>query len=59
MEAQLTCGFELLAQFANIDDVAEGHFVRSINHCESGAGLGKVLPDELKHEEFVEIGIEQ
>ena len=31
----------------------------AIDEGECGAGFGEMLPDELEHEELVEVGIEQ
>ena len=58
-EAKLARGFELLAQLRDADDFAQAHRSGAIDEREGGARAGEMLPDELEHEELVEIGVEQ
>ena len=58
-ETQLARGFKLLAQLCEADDFAQAHRRGAIDERECGAGAGEMLPDELEHEELVEIGVEQ
>ena len=52
-------GLELLAQLLDADDFAEAHGGRAVDQGESCVRLRKMLPDELEHQEFVEISVEQ
>ena len=47
------------ASSSNIDDVAQGYSVERLIEREMWRGSGEMLPDELKHQELVEIGVEQ
>ena len=58
-ESQLTGGFELLAKLRNANDFAKADRGSAIDEREGGAGAGKVLPDELEHQQLVEVSIEQ
>ncbi len=39
--------------------VAEADVDGAVDEREGGAGRGEMLPDELEHEELVEVGVEQ
>src|SRR5580692_6793511 len=59
MEAQLSGFFQLFAQLLNVDDVTQTHRARTIEQSERGLGRAKMLPDELEHQQLVEIRIQQ
>ena len=59
MEAEAAGFFELLAKFVDGDDVAEADGGAAIEESEGGLGGGEVFPDELEHEEFIEVGVEE
>src|ERR1700679_3777763 len=59
MEAEPAGVFELLAEFVEDDDVAEADCGGAVLECKAGARAGEMLPDELEHEDLVEVGIEE
>jgi hypothetical protein len=59
MKAQLFCGFQLLPQLRHVHNIAQPHGTRTIEQSEGGMNGRKALPDELQHQQFVEIGIQQ
>lgn len=59
MKAAFAGLFELGAEFFDIDEIGEADMEGTIDEGKRGAGLAEMLPDELEHEEFVEIGVEQ
>lgn len=50
---------ELLAKLAGIDEIGETDLGGAIDEGKRGAGRREVLPDELEHEQLVEVGIQQ
>ena len=59
VEAQLARRLKLLAKFTDIDDVAQRNVVGAIHQRECGARFLEMLPDELEHQQLVEVGVEQ
>ncbi len=59
VKAQLARGLELLAELVEVDEMTERNSRAAIGEGEFGVGFGEMLPDELEHEELVEVGIEQ
>ena len=59
VEAQPPRRLQLLAQLIHVDDVAQPHRARAIHQRERGLCRGKMLPDELQHQQLVEVRIEQ
>ena len=59
MEPEFPCLFQLFAKFVNMNHVREAHVARSIDQGKRRFGRSKALPDELEHEQLVEIGIQQ
>ena len=59
MQPQFAGRLKLLAQLVHVNELAEPHVRGAILKREGDAGGGKVLPDELEHEQLVEVGVEQ
>ena len=59
VEAEFACGFQLLAKLVDVNDVAEGDVDGAVEKREGGARRGEMLPDELEHEELVEVRVKQ
>jgi len=57
--AQLSCVLEVLAQLFETDDAGQAHVARTVYERKRRLDGGEVLPDELQHEQFVEIVVEQ
>ena len=49
---------ELLAELAGIDDVGEAHARRAVLDAEGDLHVAVALPDRLRHEQLVEIGVD-
>jgi len=49
----------ILAKLLGVDHIGEAQAGGSVNQREGSGGFGELLPDELEHEELVEIGVEQ
>ena len=49
----------MLSQFLDGYDVSKSHGSGAIDEAEGSMGVGEMLPDELEHEELVEVGVEQ
>ncbi len=49
----------ILAKLGHADDLAQAHRSCAVDERVRGARRGKMLPDELEHEQFVEIRVEQ
>src|SRR4051812_19407973 len=58
-EPQSANVLQLYLELLNIDDVADAHTRMTINERKLHTRLGKVLPDELQHQQLVEIRVEQ
>ena len=58
-EAEPPRGFKLLAQVFHFDNFTQANGGSAIDEGERGARLPEMLPDELEHEELVEVGVEQ
>src|SRR5579863_6993035 len=50
---------QLGAKLLGVDHLGEAQAGGSVNQRERSGGFGELLPDELEHEEFIEIGVEQ
>ena len=59
VEAQAASFFELLAEFVDGNDVSKANGGAAVEEGEGGLGGGEVFPDELEHEEFIEVGVEE
>jgi hypothetical protein len=59
MKPQLAGVLKLFSKFTQIHDLAEVDFMRSVHQRERRASLREMLPDELQHQQLVEIVIEQ
>jgi hypothetical protein len=59
MEAQLFRRIQLLPQLGNVYDFTKTHRGCAIEERKSGMHFGKQLPDQLEHQQFVKIGIQQ
>src|SRR5258708_27946975 len=59
MKSQLLCLLQLFPQLTCIDQIAKAYLDRAIDDRKRSACLREPLPDELQHQQFVKIGIEQ
>ena len=50
---------ELLAEFARIDEIGEAHLAGAVLDAEGDLGLAMAAKDRLRHQELVEIRVEQ
>ena len=50
---------QLHLQFFDVDDVGHAHRGVPVEKRERHARFGEMLPDELQHQQLVEVGIEQ
>ena len=58
-KAEFSSLFELLAKLADINKIRKAQFWSPVAEGKGGSGLRKVLPDELEHEQFVEVCIQK
>ncbi len=58
-KAQAPGVLHLCRQFFDRKHLCQAHLGRAIAHGQRDSGLGVVLPDELQHQELVEVGVEQ
>ena len=59
VEAEAASFFELLAEFVDGNDVSKANGGAAVEEGEGGLGVWEVFPDELEHEEFIEVGVEE
>src|SRR5271155_1346431 len=57
--AEFSGVLELVAKFFDLDYIGEANFAGAICEGEGGGGSGELLPDELQHEQLVEIVVQQ
>jgi hypothetical protein len=59
VEAQPPRCFQLFPQLIDVYNLAQPHRGRTVEQRERHVGLWKLLPDELKHQQLVEIRVQQ
>jgi SAM-dependent methyltransferase len=59
VKAAFTRLIQLGAKFVGVNGVGQTDVGGAVDEGEGGAGLAEVFPDELQHEEFVEVGVEE
>jgi len=57
--AEFSGVLELVAKFFDLDYIGEANFAGAICEGEGGGGSRELLPDELQHEQLVEIVVQQ
>src|SRR5208283_68019 len=59
MKSQIFCLLQLFPQFILLDQIAKTYLDRAIDQGKRRFYLWEALPDELEHEKFVEVGVEE